>query len=673
MAGAAPKVAAAAGTATGLSLLNQSPWVTPLQARSGPNFTLEVNPGRKAPAGADLTVTLYDLLHTRSAFEQALSGSPTGELDRTSALPVSKLPPGPRGGVQIPLDVVPRLSATPGTGQSLDLACTPFTGQCSGVYPVVVSLTRAGGGTLGHFTTFLTYTESPSATKLNFAWVAPISAPVTIRRDVRDPGKALVPPSRTRAGALTGLIETLASRAHSTVPVTVQASPQTLQGLAATGSAGALSVRTLALLSSNQQLHEVLAQPYVPIDLGALAGAGEPTEVVAQMAAGAGVDRDFGMTTASPAWVATGSVGNNLASGLATIGSRQVVVPDSDLAPLTSAQQAQTTGTWASTFQLSLGRSSVVQGAVSDSELALHFTSDPSDPALEANQLLADLALIHFEEPTHAGRGVVAVPPSGWTPNATFDNELLAGLNGNPDVQPVTLSGYFSSVAAATGSTAERRLSSTGQALPRGFAQGLSTARERVTGFDSAVFGNAPIKSQLDQLLLASQSKTLRPAAQRAGLASFGRALSDQLSLIQLATERTITLTARTAPLPITILSSAPYPVVVNLTLTGDKFLFPQGASRSRILIDHSTTPIRIVAQARTSGDLPLNAVLTAPNGTLLIARGQFTVRSTATSVVGVVLTVLALAVLAGWWLRTSWMRRRRPAMAGDHHEGPGS
>jgi hypothetical protein len=311
-----------------------------------------------------------------------------------------------------------------------------------------------------------------------------------------------------------------------------------------------------------------------------------------------------------------------------------------------------------------------VQAAVSDSELASHFTSDPADPALEANQLLADLALIHFEEPTRPGRGVIAVPPTGWTPNATFDDQLLAGLNENPDVQPVTLSDYFTSVAPAAGSIAERRVSSTGQPLSRSFAQDLSTARERVTGFDSAVFGNMPIKSQLDQMLLASESNTLPPSAQSAGLASFERGLSDQLSLIQLATERTITLTARTAPLPITILSSAPYPIVVNLTLTGDKFLFPQGASRSRILIDHSTTPIRIVAQARTSGDLPLNAVLTAPNGTLLIAHGQITVRSTATSVVGVVLSVVALAVLAGWWLRTSWTRRRRRvAGAGGHDE----
>jgi hypothetical protein len=43
-----------------------------------------------------------------------------------------------------------------------------------------------------------------------------------------------------------------------------------------------------------------------------------------------------------------------------------------------------------------------------------------------------------------------------------------------------------------------------------------------------------------------------------------------------------------------------------------------------------------------------------------VIAQEQLTVRSTATSVVGVLLTGLALAVLLTWWARTWRARRRR-------------
>ena len=68
--------------------------------------------------------------------------------------------------------------------------------------------------------------------------------------------------------------------------------------------------------------------------------------------------------------------------------------------------------------------------------------------------------------------------------------------------------------------------------------------------------------------------------------------------------------------------------------------------------------------EARTSGVLPLQVTLVAPRTDpgappLVIAHGRLTVRSTATSVVGVVLTLLAIAVLAAWWIRT-WRRGRR-------------
>ena len=131
--------------------------------------------------------------------------------------------------------------------------------------------------------------------------------------------------------------------------------------------------------------------------------------------------------------------------------------------------------------------------------------------------------------------------------------------------------------------------------------------------------------------------------------------------MIQLATERTITVTARTAAIPITVLSNAPYTVVGTLTLTSNKFIFPPpGSTRSGVVLDHPTTPLRIEAVARTSGDLPVEAVFSSPAGDLEIARGQLTVRSTAISWVGIMLTALALAVLGAWWARTWWAGRRR-------------
>jgi hypothetical protein len=188
-------------------------------------------------------------------------------------------------------------------------------------------------------------------------------------------------------------------------------------------------------------------------------------------------------------------------------------------------------------------------------------------------------------------------------------------------------------------------------------AAAIVAARKQITGFDYAVTGHPPAESQLDELLLASESSDLKQAGQKAGIAAFQRHLAAELANVQIV-GNTVTLTARTASIPITIVSSADFQLTATLTLTSAKLEFPEGASRT-VQIDHPTNSTRIEVRARTSGDLPLRYKLTSPRGLLVIAQGQLTVRSTATSIVGIVLTLAAAVVLLGWWART-WRRGRR-------------
>ena len=70
---------------------------------------------------------------------------------------------------------------------------------------------------------------------------------------------------------------------------------------------------------------------------------------------------------------------------------------------------------------------------------------------------------------------------------------------------------------------------------------------------------------------------------------------------------------------------------------------------------------VRISATADVTGDIPLTASLVSPDHNLQLAKPVvITVRATQTSIVGIALTVLAVLVLAVWWVRTS--RRRRAA-----------
>jgi len=667
-------------------LLDQTASVKPSAPGAPATFSLDLAVAPGTPVTDEVLVTLYQMLHTRSGFEQTLKSAPNSRvLDQTRPVALSSLPALPAtsgipAGSALDVSVLPDPTAAPTAppaAATLDLDCLATgPGSCTGVYPVTVDLLKpsAGGRAAlvggSSFTTYLTYAASRSRTPLDFAWVVPVSAPLSIRTTSVNPATAVRQPSSAETAALEGLVSTLA--AHPSVPVTVAASPQTLQSLAASGSRGSQAVDELASMSTgNPTNRQFLAEPYAPINLGALAGGGEGGEIAAQAKLGQALDRSFGVETPDRyrTWVATGTVGADLRTGMSqpSVGASRVVIPDADLSPPRDNE-----GTWASAFTISLGRGSPVTAAASDGELAAHFTADRADPALEATQLLADLAMIHFEAPnTPVPRGVVAVPPSAWTPSRMFDSEVLAGLTTNPIVHGTTLNGYFSAFSAVLASTPPtRRLADggSGPVLAGTIARRVTAARLRITYFADSVLGNPPVKAQLDELLLDAESDELMPSAQLAGVRTVEKVLTAQLSQVQLATARSITLTARTGLVPVTIESSAPYTVVGVLELSGGRFVFPHGSTRPMTL-DHATNPVRIDVEARTSGDLPLAVNFLSPTGKLRIASGRLTVRSTATSVVAVVLTVIALLVLFGWWLLT-WRDSRRRKRS-HRHRGP--
>jgi hypothetical protein len=114
------------------------------------------------------------------------------------------------------------------------------------------------------------------------------------------------------------------------------------------------------------------------------------------------------------------------------------------------------------------------------------------------------------------------------------------------------------------------------------------------------------------------------------------------------------------------MVSSAPYPVTGTLTLTSDKLLFPNGTTQwsegATLLPGGSgsahTTVVPVTVRTRASGLFRVGIAFASPDRDLILSSGQVSVRSTATSVVGVVLSLGAVLVLVAWWLRTSRKRR---------------
>ena len=644
-AGARP-AAAASSPAPLLSLTSETPWVTADQ----PWFNLGLAVGEPATDASSLHVSLtfYNRIDDASQFQQALGSTPQkGVLARMPDVAVENV--DGRLAASACLTVVPEADATPpatgpgactGGGTTLVLGCTLATDTCGDVYPVSVALVR-GSTTVARFTTFLTYQE-PDAEgdggPLRVAVVMPVGS-----------------------GSVATMAAALADR--RTVPTTLAVSPLAVEQVLHRGSrAGARALDQLSGLDSA----EVLEQPYVSVNVAALTEAGIAGEIEAQLDRGDALLRSAGLHPSAGPWVDVASSFSqgdaaDLASGMQVAGASQLVLDGTDL-----SQGGRSNYTFAQPFDLDLGHGTTIPAVASDAALGTRFTAVPGDPVLEAQQLLAGLSFVHFENAFLADhRGVVVSPPPGWRASGAFVETLLGGLTDNPALDPVTVQQLLAQVpVGGNGEPSTRRLQSgpAGHGLSRTLAQRIAAARVQLSSYSAAIAGRPTSLTTLSDDLLATEARSLSPARRTAAVDAFGHDFASQLGQITLATERTVTFTSRTAPIPITVLSAAPYPVRVVISLASDKFVFPNGSSQA-LTLDRPTTSVRMVAEARTSGDrLPIDVTLRTPDGQLILARTVLTVHSTAISFVGVALTVLAGAVLLAWWVRT-WRksRRRRP------------
>ncbi len=350
--GPARPAATVASSSAPLTLLSQTSFVTPGQ----PVFDVRLRTGTATPPVGDLglTVAVYACLSSVSAFDQSVSSAsgPSGTRisSTTAPLALSGLPAlsDPGGGFDLSMKVSTgnATASAPAGGFAIDLSAA--VGQCglypSGVYPVRLELVdTATGQALGGITTHLVYTDAPSSTqKLLFALVLPVqttlrpTAAPTATELRAHPSSALAPPTAAAVDAVTSTVE-LVDNSHPLVPVTVEASPQTVLMLGSTGHVA--TVNQLASLAANPAV-EVADSPFVPVDAARLVDAGLATELGLQVAQGVQV-LGASVTHPTPAQVADttpGHLGTWFADDgldavtlgqLQTFGYGQVVLPAS--------------------------------------------------------------------------------------------------------------------------------------------------------------------------------------------------------------------------------------------------------------------------------------------------------------------------------------------------------
>jgi hypothetical protein len=656
-AGSAPVKGGPHGTA--ISLVSQTNWVT------GGSMLLEVtirSTVRQADLGLKLTV--YSRLTSRYAFDLSESGRLAPNelvLDSTPIIPLDTLLVTGTStfAVALHVRVTTKASPTPGPLGSPELAldCAPLA--CDGVYPLEVTVADTSNNLpLTSFTTYLVYVAGePGSIPLRVAIVLPFGATPAL-----DASGA----SALTAGDLRSLAATLkAIRDDPDDRLTLAVYPQLLTALAETRSSEAASVlanmRALAKRQRSSAAIEFLEVPFTPVNLDTLNSAGLGGELQSQLSAAARVfQTTLSATPPRGPYLSTTPLDDAGLADLATQHIARVIIPPTGLPVTELMTRSSPFSLKPSATKKSGALAARPSALVADSILAAHFAAK-ADPVLAAHHFLAEIAQIYFEEPFGPQARGVVVAPETIPGSSVFLRAVLAGLESSPVARQATVASIFSAVpVGADGATRQVVAVTNHASTPYLFASSIQAAHSTLQAIASIVPDDAAFLSTVgDSILLAETAGLDHAAWTRYADEPLG-ALAQIERAISVSGARTVTLTQRTAKVPITIVSAFPSPIHATLQLTSSTLVITPADLSRAVVLGHKNSPFQIPVTTRTSGVSTLEVELVSPRGGVVLFAYVVTVRSTAFSSVAVALSVVAVLVLALWWFRARARRRRR-------------
>lgn len=178
---------------------------------------------------------------------------------------------------------------------------------------------------------------------------------------------------------------------------------------------------------------------------------------------------------------------------------------------------------------------------------------------------------------------------------------------------------------------------------------------------DSYAFMLAPAEgllAPLRDILTAAMSDELDTDSRRIFTDVIFDVVADVTTQVELIDSGRITLASQTAALPVAIHNGANLAMNVTVKTTSEKLRFPDG-EELRITLEPGLNELTIPIETVTSGDARIFITVTSPDGHLDLTDGSVNVRSTAISGLGLMVSLVSLAVLLTWWLRTIIRVRR--------------
>nr|WP_249420257.1 DUF6049 family protein [Rhabdothermincola salaria] len=459
---------------------------------------------------------------------------------------------------------------------------------------------------------------------------------------------------------------------HPSVALTVDPVPAVLAALEGTSTSSA-DPSPVDALAGHLAGRQVLVEPYVRLDLGAWVAARLDPELDVQLAQGATTTAELlGVTPDGRTTVADPTLTPEALRRLDGLGLDQVVVPTDQL-----VDPPTTDVTFTDVFELAVGDGSSLSAVTADPDLAGRLRAT-DDPVLNAHLVLADLAVLYNDRPGES-RGVALDLGTDTDPQTL--TTLLAGLaqpappdsDGRPMVSPVTLDDLFRVTEAAEDQSGATDLVLDYRSDPPtslgDYPSELRAAERQVTGYRSLTEPASPTLAEgLARALLLSGAISLDAAERADILDTVTTRIDAATSEIVAPLQQYVTLTSRSGKIPLNLENRLPYPVRIHLVLDSVKLEFPAGNVIDVELPAAATTRLDVEVTTRASGAFPLEVGVRSPDEVLDITSTSFTVRSTAISGAGLVLSIGAGVFLLVWWGRHfRKVRRARQLVASDH------
>jgi hypothetical protein len=611
--------------------------------------------------GATLRATVHDRVRSRSELAAAAKGQRLRRALHTVSVPIAGLPADAAGARHLAID----LGAATDAGRAI---VTP------GVYPIELDAVTPGGVAVAGLVTDLVLLPPAAAATppLDVAVLARIDAPP---RTARQPAVA----PRTVLDAQR-LVSSLA--AVPDVVATLAVRPETLESIAASTAEDATGL--LAALRSLAAGRPVLALPYVASSPDGLAAAGVAEELPRLLDRGDDVlARLLGTAPTQTAWLADADLGGAGLTLLAALGRHRALVQADQvdgvtdgllsparpflLAPPRQTRRGTGTTTTVDSPSGTADRDDGIDALVIDDRVAADLESH-AEPALVASRTLADLAMLWFEQP--GTRRAVVVPIDAEVhPAATL--AVLQGLRAPALYRTVAVDDAFEEAAPLVDGSGDpvrhRLVPGRTMSLSASLVDGIRSARALRGSAAGMVGATSPLLTELDDHVLRALAREL-DATQRHGALDAARGVITRLAdAIDTPGQVTITLTAREGTVPLTIRNDTGVPIQAQVRVRSPRVELPDGDTIP-VTLTEPATRLDIAVRTRTSGAFPFEVEVTSPDGNVSLASTRYSVRSTAVSGVGVVLSAGAGLFLIIWWAR-HWREARRSAkLVGSPH-----